>query len=130
MTCDMPHKTCLLGVKKTCLPATYDTKLSRTVIKRRIIVVRDIDRMPSIEEKSIRVIKFSSSSKGWEIWSEKFKVQRKRKGYTKLLLGWVEIPTQDKLTATEGGKSDSDKKVMQLGDLNELGYEDLICQLM
>ena len=83
--------------------------------------------MPSIEEKSLHVIEFSGSTKDWDIWSEKFKAQERRKGYVKLLLGWAEIPTQDQLIAVEDGKSESDKKVTQLGNLNELGYEDLIC---
>ena len=66
--------------------------------------------MPSTDEKSLRVIKFSGSAKDWEIWSEKFKARGKRKGYTKLLWGRSEILTQAELTAAEGGKTDRDKK--------------------
>ena len=75
------------------------------------------------------MIEFSCSSKDWEIWSEKFKAQGKRKGYTELLLGRSEIPTQDKLTAAEEGKTDKHKKVTQLGDLNKFGCEDLILSI-
>ena len=76
-------------------------------------------RMPSIEEKSLLVIEFSGSTKDWDIWSEKFKAQERKKGYAKLLLGRAEIPTQDWLIIVEDVKSDSDKKVTQLGDHNK-----------
>ena len=85
--------------------------------------------MPSTEEKSLRVIKFSGSAKDWEVWSEKFKAQGKRKVYTKLLLGRSEIPTLAKLTAAEKCKTDIEKRVTQHGNLNELGYEDLILSI-
>ena len=85
--------------------------------------------MSSIEEKSLRMIESSGSTKDWEIWSEKFKAWGKRKGYTKLLLGRSEIPTQAELTAAEEGKTDRDKKVTQLVDFNELGYKDLILSI-
>ena len=85
--------------------------------------------MPSTEEKSLRVIEFSGSAKDWVVWSEKFLARGKRKGYTKLLLGRVKIPTQDELTAAEDGNTDAKKKVTNLGDLNELGYEDLILSI-
>ena len=75
--------------------------------------------MPSTEEKSLCMIKFSSSAKDWEILSEKFKAQVKRKEYTKLLLGQSEIPTQAELTAVEERKTDKDKKVTQLSHLNK-----------
>ena len=60
--------------------------------------------MPSTEEKSLRVIKFSGSAKDCDVWSERFKARWKRKGYTKLLLGWSEIPALAKLTAAEEEK--------------------------
>ena len=82
--------------------------------------------MRSTEEKSLRVIEFSVSAKDWEIWSGMFKARGKRKRYTKLLLWHSGIFTQARLTAAEEGKPDKDKKVTQLGNLNELGYEDLI----
>ena len=66
--------------------------------------------MPSTDEKSLRVIKFSGSAKDWEVWSEKFKARGKRKGYTKLLLGRSEFPTLAKITAVEEGKTDREKK--------------------
>ena len=84
----------------------------------------DLARMSSIEEKSLRVFEFSGYIKDWDIWFEKFKAQGRRKEYTKLLLGRAEIPTQDQLITAEDGKSDGDKKVTQLGNLNELGYEE------
>ena len=86
--------------------------------------------MPSIEEKSLRVIEFSGSTKDWDIWSEKFKARGRRKGYVKLLMGQAEIFTKDQPIAAEDGKSNGEKKVTQLGNLNELGYEYLICPLM
>ena len=66
--------------------------------------------MPSTEEKSLRVIEFSGSAKDWEVWSEKFKAQGKRKGYTKLLVGRSEFPTLAELTAAEEGKTDRGRK--------------------
>ena len=85
--------------------------------------------MSSSEEKSLCVIEFSGSTKDWEIWSGKFKAQGKRKGYTKLLLGRSEIPTLDELTAVEECNTDREKKVTELVELNELGYEDLILSI-
>ena len=66
-------------------------------------MVSDLARMLSIEEKGLRVIDFSSSTKDWDIWSEKFKARGRRKGYAKLLLGQAEIPTQDQFIAAEDG---------------------------
>ena len=79
----------------------------------------DLARIPSIEEISLCGIEFSCSTKDSDIWSVKFKALGKRKRYAKLLLGRAEIATQDQLIAAEDGKSESDKKVTQLGDLNE-----------
>ncbi len=57
------------------------------------------DKIMSIEDKSLQIIEFSG--KHWDVWSEKFLDQGKRKGYTKLLLckkdqvGIDRIPTVD-----------------------------------
>ena len=86
---------------------------------------KSIATMSSTEEKSLCVIELSGSAKDWEIWSEKFKAQGKRKGYTKLPLGGQKSPLKPDFQLQKIGKTDRDKKVTQLGDLNELGYEGL-----
>ncbi|MCP4747429.1 MAG: hypothetical protein GY874_15000 [Desulfobacteraceae bacterium] len=56
----------------------------------------------------------------------------KRKGYTKLLLckkdqaGVDRIPTVDEYDAAVGSSEEEKKKVVKLGELNELAYEYLI----
>ena len=81
------------------------------------------------EEKSLRIIELSGSTQDWDIWSEKFKARGKRKGYVKLLTGKAKAPTQTEFNAAESGSSEDDKKVKKLGELNELGYEDLILSI-
>ena len=51
---------------------------------------------------------------------------RKERGECQTPLGKEKIPIQDELIAVEASTSDDDKKVKKLGELNELGYEDLI----
>ena len=89
----------------------------------------------SNKEKSIRIIEFSGKKTDWDSWSEKFLSRGKRKGYKKLLVstgttpGVDKIPTQEEYDEALEGDDDLDKKIVKLGELNELAYEDLILSI-
>ncbi len=90
----------------------------------------------STEEKSLCIIEFTGKHEHWEVWFEKFLAHGKRKGYTKLLLckknevGINRVPSKaSKFEAMESGNSGADKKVVELGNLNEFAYEDLILSI-
>ena len=83
----------------------------------------------STEDKSLRILSYSGEKKLWDPWSEKFMARGKRKGYAKLLLGKVKIPTQDELELAELGTSDEDQEKVTIGALNELAFEDLILSI-
>ena len=59
----------------------------------------------------------------------------KQKGYKKLLVsngsmpGVDEIPTQDEYENALKGDTDLNKKILKLGELNELTYKDLILSI-
>ena len=77
----------------------------------------------SNEEKSILILEFSG---------KKTDLHGKQKGYKKLLVstgntpGVDKIPTQEEYKSALEGDKDLDKKIVKLGELNELAYEDLI----
>lgn len=83
----------------------------------------------STEEKSIRIIEFSGKQGDWDGWSEKFLARAKRKGYKKLLLGTEKVPTQEQIELAETSTSAPDKKIIKLGELNELAYEDIVLSI-
>ena len=83
----------------------------------------------SAEEKSIRIIEFSGKQSDWDNRSEKFLVQAKRKGYKKLLLGTEKVPTQEQIDLAESSSSSTDKKIIKLGELNELAYKDIVLSI-
>ena len=85
--------------------------------------------MSTDPEKSMRYLPFGGLKKQYVPWSEKFKARGKRRGYTKLLLGKVKIPTQDELDLAELGTSDEDQATVKKGELNELAFEDLILSI-
>ena len=76
---------------------------------------------------SIKVIPFSGKAVDWPVWSEKFLARARRKGYKKILLGTVSVPSDDEdlsqLTA------DEIKEKEKLRELNEDAYEDLILSI-
>ena len=49
---------------------------------------------------------FSSKTEDWPIWSEKFLVQAKRKGYKDLLLGKTAIPKDSDVGTTDAEKTE------------------------
>ena len=83
----------------------------------------------SNEEKSIRIIEFSGKKTDWDSWSEKFLSRGKQKGYKKLLVstgttpGVDKIPTQEEYDEALEGNNNLDKRIVKLGELNELAYE-------
>ena len=86
------------------------------------------------KKKSIHIIEFPGKKTDWERWSEKFLLHGKQKGY-KLLVSNVsmsgvdKIPTQDEYENAMEGDTDLNKKIVKLGELNELAYEDLILSI-
>ena len=67
--------------------------------------------------------------------SKKLLSHGKQKGYKKLLVstgttpGVDEIPMQEEFDSMLEGHDDLDKKIVKLGELNELAYEDLLLSL-
>ena len=86
----------------------------------------------SNEEKCILIIEFSGKKADRESWSKKFLLHGKHKGYKKLLASsgstssMDKIPTQDKYENALEGDMDLNQKIIKLGELNKLVYEDLI----
>ncbi len=81
--------------------------------------------MTGIEEESVRIIEFSCKQLDWDGWSEKFIEQAKCRGYKGLLLGRDIVPMKEQLDLAESSSSDSDKKILKVGMLNELAYKDI-----
>ena len=85
----------------------------------------------SNEEKSICIIEFLGKKTDCS-WSEKFLFHGKWRGYKKLLVithttpGVEKIPTQDEYESVLEGEEDLEKKIVKLGELNDLAHEDLI----
>ena len=86
----------------------------------------------SNKEKSIHIIEFSGKKTDWNSWSKKFLLHGKWKGYKKLLVSTGtthvvdKIPMQEEYQNALEGDEGLDKKIVKLGELNELAYEDLI----
>lgn len=74
--------------------------------------------------KKILVLDFDGKANNWEGWSEKFLARAKRKGYKELLMGTKAIPTKDALAADQ-----VDPKDVEIGDLNEEAFEDIILSI-
>ena len=83
----------------------------------------------SAKEKSIRIIEFSGKQSDWDVWSEKFLARAKCKGYKKLLLGSEKVPTQEQIDLAKSSSSSTDKKIIKLGELNKLAYEDIVLSI-
>ena len=83
----------------------------------------------SAKEKSIGIIEFSGKQSDWDGWSEKFLAHSKCKGYKKLLLGTEKVPTQEQIDLAESSSSSTDKKIIKLGELNELAYKDIVLSI-
>ena len=89
----------------------------------------------SNKEKSIRITEFLGKKTDWYSWSEKFLLHGKWKGYKKLLVstrttpGVDKSPTQEENESALEGDENPDKRIVKLGELNELAYEDLILSI-
>ena len=89
----------------------------------------------SNEEESIRIIELSGKKTDLDSWSEKFLSRGKHKGYKKLLVstsatpGVNKIPMQGEYENALEGDEDLDKRIVKLGELNKLVYEDLILSI-
>ena len=84
------------------------------------------------QTKSIHIIEFSGKKADWESLCEKFLLHGKQKGCNKLLLssrstlGMDKIPTQNEYKNALEGDRDLNKKIIKIGYLNKLAYEDII----
>ena len=89
----------------------------------------------SNREKSISIIEFSGKKTYWDSLSEKFLLHGKQMGCKKLLLstgttpGVEKIPMQEEYESALEGDEDLNKRIIKLGELNELAYEDLILSI-
>ena len=80
-------------------------------------------------ERSNRVIPFKGTKDSWRSWPVKFKARGRRRGYAKLLSGAAKIPTQAEIELAELGTSEEDQKILELAELNELAYEDMLLSI-
>ena len=80
-------------------------------------------------EKSIDIIEFNGKQSDWDSWSKKFLAHAKCKGYKKLLLGIEKVPMQEQIDLAESSSSSTDKKIIKLGELNELAYKDIVLSI-
>ncbi len=85
--------------------------------------------MSGMEEKSMRIIEFSGKQADWDGWSKKFHARAKRREYKGLLLGRDKVPMQDQLELAEDSSSESNKKIIKLGELNTLAYKDIVLSI-
>ena len=72
-------------------------------------------------DKTLKLPLFSGKVDDWPIWSEKFLIRAKRKGYKDILLGREQIPSYNAPDITE----DERKVNRRLRELNETGFEEL-----
>jgi hypothetical protein len=88
-------------------------------------------------ETSIRVIYFTGKSQGWRVWNKKFLARANRLGYKKLLLGEEAISTEAEIQAINNRLAlglpnqitATDEKNLELYQLNERAYEDLLLSI-
>ena len=72
-------------------------------------------------DKTLKLPRFSGKQEDWQIWSERFLIRAKRKGYKDLLTEKVKIPT-DSETSTDARIAD---ELDELRELNELAFEEI-----
>jgi len=82
--------------------------------------------MSLIEEKSLKVIVFSSKQEDWKFWEVKFFARARRKGFREILLGTVKIPKDsEKFDLTVP----AEKAQSEIHDKNELAFEELVLSI-
>ena len=72
-------------------------------------------------DKTLKLPRFSGKQEDWQIWSERFLIRAKRKGYKDLLTGKVKIPS-DNETSTDTRIAD---ELDELRELNELAFKEI-----
>ena len=72
-------------------------------------------------DKTLKLPRFSGKQEDWQIWSEKFLIRAKRKGYKDLLLGKVIIPKDDE--SSTDARTDAEMDAIR--ELNELAFEEI-----
>ena len=87
------------------------------------------------QRKSIHIIEFLGKKTDWDRWPEKFLLCGKKKGCKKLFVstgsmqGMDKSPMQHQYEEVLKGNEDLNKKIVKLGELNKLSYEDLILSI-
>ena len=79
--------------------------------------------MMATELRTIRILPFDGRNRNWDPWSEKTYAKAKRRGWKKLLVGGVKIPTESEYEQAVADKND---EVIKIGGLNEEAYEELV----
>lgn len=79
--------------------------------------------------KESKIINFSGKQANWDRWSKKIFTQAKPRGYKGLLLRKDNIPMQEPLDLAEVSSSDSDKRMLKLGEVNELAFKDIMLSI-
>ena len=86
-----------------------------------------MSKVESVGEASIKVIPFSGNKRDWPVWSEKFLARGDIKGYRDILLGEVDVPTDDEFAKiSDAGDK---KKASELRKLNKDAYIDLLLSI-
>jgi len=86
-----------------------------------------MSKVESVGEASIKVIPFTGNKRDWPVWSEKFLARGDIKGYRDILLGEVDVPTDDEFESISDSK---DKKAAsELRKLNKDAYIDLLLSI-
>ena len=83
--------------------------------------------MTDDKNTSIKIIPFSGKSVDWPVWSEKFLARARRKGYKKILIGKVKVPSDSEDFSSESATVQKEKT--ELREKNEEAYEDLILSI-
>jgi gag-polypeptide of LTR copia-type/Zinc knuckle len=84
-------------------------------------------------ETSIKVVLFAGKMADWTTWEEKFLARAKRWGYKEILLGKVEIPTEEMLEnknkESEPISEEEIRRHWYIMDLNDNRYSDLVLSM-
>ena len=75
-----------------------------------------------IFDKTLRLPVFNGTDEDWPVWSEKFLVRARRRGYKNLLLGTEQVPRLKEIAKDE----EMLKSIERRRELNELAYEEIV----
>ena len=88
--------------------------------------LRKVKKKISNKVKGIHITDFSGKKADWESWSEMFLSCEKHKGYKKLLVSYGSMVGVDEISTMLLRMTQTlIKKLMKLGELNELAYKNL-----